>query len=574
MLYSTGNIVRGGFVTTVQIEKKSSYEIFEKRMGGNAEMQFEFLKQFPKRMKHVGMYGLLLQNSAQKQTWKTYGLLKLDEQLNIIFALLLYIMEQSLKEEHCTLDDIGAYLDILNTTYFHKNISYEDCKALGDFIVNVVLSNEGKSMYFDGYEFEQRAYKIMNISYIANRIVYLDSDVKRTSYYLTDDGYNLLLSTLEIENNMKLTIHEMIFKMHLEKQSYDKAVDEIKNVFNLLRIQLQKIQEAMLRVRRNALNYSVADYKTILEENMETIDSTKQKFQNYRETVKKRALELEEQNINVRKLSAEDEEKLNNLRIIEHYLNRGLDEHQKILNSHFDLKILYDKELELLAQMSLIQRFPLRTELYDKVLQDASVLDRLDVFLRPLFYQEPDKIYNLNKAMELQRPVRKKKTEEETEVIDFDEEDWQEELLRRQEEKLKKYEGSLLLILDMALEKGTVTLQEIKERTEQEEEQRLPVLIPTIDIFKEIMVELIKSREIDLNVLRKEKSEYITEQSMEFQLLEMLLRLVEQEEKRSGISKIMVRKLENSPVVEFSGILDEQGRKRTIRCSNVQIVLE
>ena len=31
----------------------------------------------------------------------------------------------------------------------------------------------------------------------------------------------------------------MIFKMHLEKQSYDKAVDEIKSVFNLLRIQLQ-----------------------------------------------------------------------------------------------------------------------------------------------------------------------------------------------------------------------------------------------------------------------------------------------------------------------------------------------
>ena len=47
--------------------------------------------------------------------------------------------------------------------------------------------------------------------------------------------------------------------------------------------------------------------------------------------------ELEEQNINVKKLSAEDEEKLNNLLIIEHYLSRGLDEHQKILNSHFDL---------------------------------------------------------------------------------------------------------------------------------------------------------------------------------------------------------------------------------------------
>ena len=160
--------------------------------------------------------------------------------------------------------------------------------------------------------------------------------------------------------------------MHLERQSYDKAVDEIKNVFNLLRIQLQKIQEAMLRVRRNALNYSVADYSVLLEENMDTIDATKQKFQSYRETVKKRAGELEEQNINVSKLSKEDEDKLNNLRIIENYLNRGIDEHQKILNSHFDLKILYEKELELLAQMSLIQRFSLRTELYDEVLKNAS----------------------------------------------------------------------------------------------------------------------------------------------------------------------------------------------------------
>ena len=100
-------------------------------------------------------------------------------------------------------------------------------------------------MYFDGYDFEENDYHIMHISYVANRIVYLDQEVRRTSYYLTDDGYNLILSTLEIENNMKLTIHEMIFQMHLEKQSYDKAVDEIKNVFNLMRIQLQKIQEAM-----------------------------------------------------------------------------------------------------------------------------------------------------------------------------------------------------------------------------------------------------------------------------------------------------------------------------------------
>ena len=261
-------------------------------------------------MKNVGLYTVLIQNSLQKLTWKQYGFQKTDEQFNLIFAVMLYIMEQSLREENCTMDDIGAYIDAVNVQYFKKDMSYEDCRRLGDFIVNVILSNEGRVMHFDGYDFEENAYQSMHISYVANKIVYLDQDFKRTSYYLTDDGYNLLLATLEIENNMKLTIHEMIFQMHLEKQSYDKAADEIKNVFNLLRIQLQKIQEAMGKIRRNALNYSVRDYEQILHENLETIDDTKKKFQNYREMVKSRVQELEETNINVRRLSPKEEEKL------------------------------------------------------------------------------------------------------------------------------------------------------------------------------------------------------------------------------------------------------------------------
>ena len=58
-------------------------------------------------MKHVGMYVLLIENSIQKTTWKQYGFTKADEQINLIFAVLLFIMEQSLREENCTMDDIG-----------------------------------------------------------------------------------------------------------------------------------------------------------------------------------------------------------------------------------------------------------------------------------------------------------------------------------------------------------------------------------------------------------------------------------------------------------------------------------
>ncbi|MCI9102027.1 MAG: hypothetical protein HFG47_01740 [Lachnospiraceae bacterium] len=535
-------------------------------------MQYDFLSQFPKRMKSVGLYAVLLQNSIQKTTWKQYGFVKADEQVNVIFAVLLYIMEQSLKEEHCTMDDIGAYIDTMNMRYFKKPMGYQECKQLGDFIVNVILSNEGRAMYFEGFDFGQEAYQPIHISYVANRIVYVDQEFKRTSYYLTDDGYNLLLSTLEIENNMKLTIHEMVFQMHLEKQSYDKAVDEIKNVFNLLRVQLQKIQEAMGTIRRNALNYSVKDYEGILLENLETISDTKQKFKGYRDMVKSRAVELEEKNINVRQLSPQEDEKLNNLREIERYLNRTIDEHQKILNSHFDLKALYTRELEQLSQMSLIKRFPLRAKLYDKILENPAALAHLDYFFRPLFNQDGEKSYNLNKAFQLQRPNRKRQEADSGETLDFNEELWQQEKEQRRREKLKRYEGSLRCLLSYVMEKGEVTLKEIGERLAAEGEEggeKINCLIPNVEVFKEIMVELIKNREIDLDALQKERSQFIQDKPEEFQLNDMLLTLAEGDGSLKGIRKLEVYRTGSGEAVVFAGVRAEDGTKKQIRCSDV-----
>lgn len=538
-------------------------------------MQYEFLKHFPRRMKHVGAYALLFANSSQKTIWRQYGFLKLDEQVNVIFALLLYLMEQSLKEESCTMDDIGAYMDSLNMRYFEKNMSYEDCRSLGDFIINVVLSNEGRAMYFDGYDFEERVYSTMNVSYVANRIIYVDTEVRRTSYYLTEDGYNLLLSTLEIENNMKITIHEMIFRMHLEKQSYDRAVDDIKNVFNLLRIQLQRIEEAMGRIRRNALNYSVADYESVLEANLDTISDTKQKFLGYRELVKARAKELEEMNLNVRKLDEKEEEKLRNLGIIESYLNRTIDEHQKILSSHFDLKALYTRELEQLSQMSFIRRFSLRGDFYEKILENPEGLGRLEIFLRPLFGNEPDKIYNLKKSTELQRPLRKKGEEEAEAVMEFGDESWMEEEERRRKQKLVKYEECVLFLLRRALEaeKGEVSLEEIRRGMDAEEgEESFSRLLPSVQIFKEVMVELLRGREIDIEVLREERRNFIGESSGGFQLNETLLNLIDAH--GLPVRKVTVYRIEDGKVITFENVPYEGGAGKNICCSNVLIRTE
>ena len=534
------------------------------------KMQYEFLKKFPRRMKNVGLYAVIIQNSSQKLSWKQYGFTKFDEQINLLFEVLLYIMEQSLKEEKCTMDDIATYIDTINVQYLRKDISYEQCHQLGDFIVNTVFSNEGRPMYFGGYDFEKNEYEEMHISYVANKIVYVENEVRRTSYYLTDDGYNLLLSTLEIEDNMKFNIHEIIFRLHLEKQSYDKAVNDIKNVFNLMRIQFQRVQEAMRQIRRNALSYSVDEYEEVLVGNLNTITDTKKKFQEYKTVIQERVKDLEEENINIRKLSKKEQQDLNNLRVIEEYLTRVLDEHQKILNSHFDLKILYTEELERLSQARLIQRFSMRRDLYDKVLKQADTLKNMDMFLRSLFNRNPEKIYNLNKAFSYEKSVNAGMEKDTEEEVDFDEEAFRREKEEKLQKKLLVYEKSLQYLLEKASVTGEVSLGQLKDRLDIYPEEK-EIFIPNVDVFKEIMVELIRNRTIDIATLKKERREYIQEQPDGFQLNEMILKLVEEQPENNDITSIEVERLENEEAITFSEIKDEENRRKTIRCSNVLI---
>ena len=536
------------------------------------KMQYEFLKKFPRRMKNVGLYAVIIQNSSQKLSWKQYGFTKFDEQINLLFEVLLYIMEQSLKEEKCTMDDIATYIDTINVQYLRKDISYEQCHQLGDVIVNTVLSNEGRPMYFGGYDFEKNEYEEMHISYVANKIVYVENEVRRTSYYLTDDGYNLLLSTLEIEDNMKFNIHEIIFRLHLEKQSYDKAVNDIKNVFNLIRIQFQRVQEAMRQIRRNALSYSVDEYEEVLVGNLNTITDTKKKFQEYKTVIQERVKDLEEENINIRKLSKKEQQDLNNLQVIEEYLTRVLDEHQKILNSHFDLKILYTEELERLSQARLIQRFSMRRDFYDKVLKQADTLENMDMFLRPLFNRNPEKIYNLNKAFSYEKSVNAGMEKDTEEEVDFDEEAFRREKEEKLQKKLLVYEKSLQYLLEKASVTGEVSLGQLKDRLDIYPEEK-EIFIPNVDVFKEIMVELIRNRTIDIATLKKERREYIQEQPDGFQLNEMILKLVEEQPENNDITSIEVERLENEEAITFSEIKDEENRRKTIRCSNVLIRL-
>lgn len=529
-------------------------------------MNFRFLEHFERRMKKVGLYAVLFRNNNNRAIWKEHGFEQSDEQVNVIFAILLYIMEQSLKEEICTMDDIASYFDELNMKYFQKSLTYQECKELCDFIINDVLCNKGKAMYFSGYNFMEEEKEALHVSVLQTRIVYLEGDVLRTSYSLSNDGYSMLLATLEVEDNMKLTIHEMIFKLHLEKATYDKAVEEVKNIFNQLRIRLHSMQEAMERIRRNALEYSVKEYREMLEENMKTLNQTSEKYDAYRHVVLQRVKELEEKDINLNKLEEKDLENLEYLKIIENYLNRAIDELQRLMIAHFEYKSLYANELEAISNISMVKRFSLRAEVFEQILDDASRIHSVQEFISPLLNAPLEKTYNLNRTFLLQKQVEEDKDAQE-EIEEFDEAKWEEERREKIRVKLEKYQNCVRTILTSAKKKDGLTLRDLKAYCEQHPEE-YKQLIPSVEIFKEVVIELLKNKKINLDELKEEQAENIYEIPTEFQLKNSLLDL-SKEEGLDQIHTVCVTKLAGEDPVCFEHVSCEDHTRKTIICSNV-----
>ena len=127
--------------------------------------------------------------------------------------------------------------------------------------------------------------------------------------------------------------------------------------------------------------------------------------------------------------------------------------------------------------------------------------------------------------------------------------------------------------MTLVSENNSLTLKELEIRIGDDEDAKA-VCIPSIDIFKELMVELIKSKEIKIDELKKERSEFIVETSNEFQLQEMILQMIDNNKKFRDVKVIRVRKIAGAQPVAFGKVMDDNGNEKTIRCSDVEIIFE
>ena len=342
----------------------------------------------------------------------------------------------------------------------------------------------------------------------------------------------------------------------------------MKNIFANMRRRVQKMEDDIRRIKESPLTYSVDEYRKMMEGNIEILNENKKKFLAHKVAIEERIQEFEEKDIHISDLSEEENEKLANLRIINDYLGRTIDEEQRILKSHFDLKRIYGEELENISKMALIERFDIKKEVFNKVLEDSGKLDNIHLMFSSLFTKNPDKNYNINKAFEFQKPVRAKDNEEDEEILSFNEEDVIEAENKRKLQRIEKCNKVIELILEFTLKNGKITLSEINNMI-KENEVLVELLIPTVEIFREVIIEMLKVKDINIDELREERKTAIENCEIEFQLSNSILDVIDRNKFLSKILNIRISKIELGEDVKLEQVKNEEGEYRNFICSDI-----
>ena len=133
--------------------------------------------------------------------------------------------------------------------------------------------------------------------------------------------------------------------------------------------------------------------------------------------------------------------------------------------------------------------------------------------------------------------------------------------------KLKRYEDSVRTILRIVAEQPEKEMDLAMLAHELEEHpRRKRTVLPSVNIFKEILVEMVRHQKLELDTLQKEKEEYIEDDSLNFHLGDTLLSI---REDMKSLSAFEAYRKEDGKTVCFTDVEDEDGSRKNLRCSNV-----
>jgi len=370
--------------------------------------ELELLSGFEKRMQIVAAIDSIVNRVNRKMDLeKLFEPGQLD---NIIFSVLVFIMERTLTEdEECTIDSLTAFVARITPAY-GLTFTMPAMRKITEYIIKDILQNGGEARYYPVMRYGQ--------GMAPTRIRLIDDKLKESdrgyvmTYQLTDQGYDLLFRTKEVEQEISFTIEELKLRELIKRKNYKKAIGQSANLVQMIRQKKNDIRQFMQKIRENIYEVDIKEFEKLVGSTYTLLEEEYGVMNEIRDMIVLSEERLKEEEASRGVLDTEMKRARFEISAIRRNINTTIDEQKELILERHGLSKIYKETITDSFSLSLAKNFDFEREILLRLEKcSESMIPSLWQLLNPLFKPNPDLKLNLLSLFERQAKL---KQEEET----------------------------------------------------------------------------------------------------------------------------------------------------------------
>lgn len=363
----------------------------------------DFLEGFEKRMQILAAIDSIVNRyNRNMDLEKLFERAQLD---NIIFSVLVYIMERTLSEdEECTLDSISAFLGGILPEY-GLDFPAATTRKLSEYIIKDILQNGGEVRYYPVMKYGEGLSSV--------RIRLIDDKLKDSdqgymvSYQLTNQGYDLLFRTKEVEQEISFTIEELKLRELIKRKNYKKAINQSANLRQMIRQKRNDISQFIQRIRENIYDVDIHEFEKLVGSTYALLEEEYGIMNEINDMIILSEQRLQEEESNRGSLDEQMKKARREIGIIRRNIVSTIEEQKRVILERHSLSRIYKAMIEDSFSLSLSKVYDFEQEILVPLERCSEAkIGQLWELLNPLFKPNPDKSLNLLSLYDRQARIR------------------------------------------------------------------------------------------------------------------------------------------------------------------------
>lgn len=527
-----------------------------------------FLDGFEKRMEIIGIVESIV--NRKNRNMELERLFNDNDFINLVFSVLLYIMEKTLSEDSdCDSEHIMGFIESILQEYYYINIDKNKLSQLTSYIIKTVLQNEGMPYYFQAIDYSSNTKRNITIRLITDRV---QDDSYKINYSLTDQGYNFLFRTKEVDQEIKMTIEELKLKELIKRKNFKKAHEQSLELIQMVRQKKKDIQNFMAKIKENIHDAHIDEYENLINSTYDLLSEEYDLLIEIMDMSKKSEDKIKQEYELSKNLDESLKKAQTEIKMINNNIKTVLSEQKDLILSRQSLSKVYIDIIGDSFIYSLENRFDIEEIILKQMEQHVKTVENFWKLVNPLFLPNLYKNLNIQNIYEPQGMI---KLNEEDKINYIEKEKLEDD---KEKEKIQRVNYLYVEILNYIFKysfdrNGTALFEDIIKALEDDGyineyiEDRL--LFTTVLKLYDIGI-------IDVDGWKRDKSQAIMNISEEFNLEYCLYELLDKYEYMSQIKKIEILKFDDSLIaVETKRkVKEELNVVEKIEISNFMVKVE